>query len=321
MSSTILAPRSFLSRRTLCRISALAACGLQVASAGAQTSGTVVYVRDDFDMRCYFTPATGDPDCMTNANGFTTMSSALNGGTYSFTARAEATVGGPLKAQVSTNVSNVVSNVLAGQNPNVTVRYQAQARAEYFDQVTITGTTVPASLRFFVTIDGFAGQTNLDVSRRASFGEFRAGRYESAPVNGTAFGVPTLLFGPSRTAPIDGTPLQTFVDIPVTQGVNYLLFSLVAGANVGAPSGTLAGQSWSGTAFANYFNTANITGARIVNARGETIEGAYANFAGATNLNVVPEPSSIALLSAGLMALGVAAARRRRLPSDSAHAE
>lgn len=320
MSNDTLAPLPSLSRRTLCRISALAAFGLQVASAGAQTSGTVVYARDDFDARCYFTAVTGDPDCITDANGFTTLSTALNGGTYSYTARAQATVGGPLKAQVSTSVSNVVSNVLAGQNPNVTVRYQAQARAEYFDQVTITGTTVPASLRFFVTIDGFAGQTNLD-GRRASFGEFRAGRYASAPVNGTAFGVPTLLFGPTRTAPTDGTPLQTFVDIPVTQGVNYLLFSLVAGALVGAPGGTMAGQSWSGTAFANYFNTANITGARIVDAQGESIQGAYANFAGATNLNVVPEPSSIALLTAGLMALGVAAARRRRLPSRSAHAE
>ena len=272
--------------------------------AQAQTSGAVVYARDDFDVRCYFTTATADPDCVTDANGVTSLSSSRNGGTYSFTARAEASVGGAFRAQATATVSNVTLGTLPGSG-----RYQAQARAEVFDQVILSGTTTPAFLRFFVTIDGFAGQSSRD-PRAPSSGQFRLTRYASAPINGSAFDVPSVVFGATRVAPTDGTPLETFIDIPLSQGMNYLLFGLVAAAQVGAPEGTLIGDSWSGNAWSDYFNTATITGTRIVNAQGNVIEGAYANFSGASNLNVVPEPRTYALMAVGLF--GVMVVRRRR---------
>jgi hypothetical protein len=304
----------FVTRCTIA-VLALAVC---TTAGRAQTSGTVAYVRDDFDVRCYFTAATADPDCVTDANGFTASTSTRFGGSVSYTARAEATIGGPLKAQVTATVSDVpldprtVQEISASTDPRYGIRgYVVLARAEYYDQVFISGLTAPASIRFFMNIDGTAGQTNLD-PRRASGGEFRAGRYVSAPVNGTAFGVPTVLFAPTRFAPTDGTPLVTFFDIPVVAGMNYLLFSLAAAAYVGPAAGTIPGQPWSGTAFADYFSTANITGTAIVNAQGETISNVNASFAGAQNLNVVPEPSTYALMAFGLAALGVAARRRRR---------
>jgi len=291
---------------TLFRSAALLTFGLLTSVSQAQTSGTVVYARDDFNSRCYFTTATGDPDCILDANGFTTISRQANGGTYTFTARGEATVGGALRAQVSSSVSGVVVGASNASN-----RYQAQARAEYFDQVILTGTSVPAFLRFFVTIDGFAGQSSLH-PLGGSRGEFRIGRYVSAPINGTAFALPTLIAGPTLTPPTDGTPLSTFIDLPVVQGVNYLLFGLTTGALVGAPTGTPSGGTWSGTAYADYFNTANITGTSVVNADGQVIEGAYASFEGGANLNVVPEPATWALLLPSLLVMGVAYRRASR---------
>lgn len=296
------------------RVARLLSSALTVAftatAADAQTFGTAAWTRDDFNARCAFTASTIDPTCVTDADGLTSFTTSQYGGTFGFTAKAQATVGGPLKAQATVTVQDVPLNTAAaGQPRNGTDRYQAQARAEYFDQVIIAGPQQVSSLRIFFSIDGFAGQSSLD-PRSASFGDFRVARFGSAPINGTAPNTAPLA---SRgvAAPTDGSLFESFLDIPVVGGTNYLLFSVNAVARVGAPLGTAAGDTWSGTAFADYFNTVTLLGTSLVDVSGNVVSGASATFAGAPTLNVVPEPASFALLVAGFVALGMVSGRRR----------
>lgn len=107
-----------------------------------------------------------------------------------------------------------------------------------------------------------------------------------------------------------GTFTSNLIAVGTTGALTFDML-LSASTNIRQPTGLTAGQSWSGTASADFSNTAVLSGVRFYNAASEDISDRVA-YSFASGYVVAPEPSSLVLTAAGMVGMLGWFRRRRR---------
>lgn len=133
-----------------------------------------------------------------------------------------------------------------------------------------------------------------------------------APVGvGTEFSLGTIANGSTITFMLqNNTTGNRFYTGPGSQNTDGSIHAATSGSGLGQPPiGPATGTAPSGTAYSVRFGFEDITPVNLATTSGDYNDLVF-DVSGAT---ITPEPSTYALMASGLIALGVAARRRRRV--------
>lgn len=181
------------------------------------------------------------------------------------------------------------------------------SRAALLEPVTFASTIRPARMDLRFLVNGAISHSHPQ--RFGSYGVlslstfFDRGRLEAfSDVVGGALG----------SRPLGSEFTQSFL-VP-SSGAFEMLFNLTAVARLDPPAGLAPSDRWSGSAVADFTNTLSITGARYFDDLGRDITSQVELRFGSGFVppRIVPEPSAVLLLLAGVMGLGIRQRARHR---------
>ena len=250
-------------------------------------------------VQCFSVERSGNnPACVYDETGTTTLRSAT--GEATGWSRSSATIGGPLRVESRLSVTNSLQS-----------GWQMFGRVGYFETLTISGAVMPASVRFTMEVDGTwdpdagaAGSQGIAAICNNFANPFTAVNCNNNPNQALRqFGVT-----------VQGVSMVGMLDVPIRDGVNNLRIGFSAISRVARPQGQDQNIPWSGTAYADFMNTAYVRGVNFLDAQGNDISSqVQAQWGSGVSYAILPEPSTYALMIMGLCAIGAArrASKRR----------
>ena len=290
---------------------AFLAATLLVGSAEAQVS-TVAHSGDQNDGESSACNVSGAALAQCSFAGAPSSTGTLGASVW-----ASATLGGPLRIQSSSNALNYLSPCLAFSCLSVGgQQLENFADAQFSDVLTITDAPLGSSLVFFAFLSGSASQSfgvgsfgTNHLTFQISYGGVPGCFYCNGPG-----GIDDPRFN-TRSNNVNGVIANSYqLSFPEVNGATLITMDMLVAQELFARN-TFAG-TWDESV--DFLDTALLTGLEVLDANGNDItrDVSISSAEGITYPlgapEVVPEPSSLVLLTTGLLAMIVVSTRRGR---------
>lgn len=270
---------------------------IAVANTTAAQGSGIINMSQTANGSCTLEPSPYYATCVLDSNGRVTRFA------NSSFVTASAEVGGALHAG-----SSIIYTNGSGTSQVTTI-----ARAGYYNALTITSLSQPTFMSFSLSAQGFTGSSQ-SAPARENYGIYNIWNFGDQEMPDSYFLNSPMVSRGDKQFKVLGNigVVNDVITLPVFLGINNIMFTFSAVSFLDRPADIPTGN-WSGSSYSDYMNTASITGFKFVDANGLDISSSVdAGFA--TTMQVVPEPSTVLLMGAGLIGLFAASRRRRRSP-------